>query len=410
MSGSDAAAAPGAAGDPMVMRALDLGWQMAELYAAVRPDTLRPPGLPAGHPEPAETDPPAPAGPQPRNQLQADLPGAGSLAEPAKRQLMFDEVDVSVRYLQPLLEAAGLATPDNSDWPELGRHLRSAEGRYQLAAAVLRFHDELLIRLTAADRRLGQAYGLGRALADLSLRPEAANQRSFTDDLRFGGRMITMNNWLRELRTALPDHAAGAVAGSVAQWQAWAATPRWGGGPMRWSEHGPSVIAALRMQGTRWRSLLTGRSGPLDALSPEDYVDAAGFLLGRIRKILQRLLIQYWPAVLLGTLLMVTAVIAALIAFETPADKAISAGVSFLAWLGITGRLVSVALQRVVSQAENSLWQGELDLAVAWAITELPNSACDRRLGEPARSMPRAAAARLAKLTGNAKSPAVTPH
>jgi hypothetical protein len=103
---------------------------------------------------------------------------------------------------------------------------------------------------------------------------------------------------------------------------------------------------------------------------------------------LQRLLIQYWPAVLLGTLLMVTAVIAALIVFETPADKAISAGVSFLAWLGITGRLVSVALQRVVSQAENSLWQGELDLAVAWAITELPNSACDRRLGEPARSMP----------------------
>jgi hypothetical protein len=389
MSSSDAAAVPGAAADRMVMTALDLGWQLAELYAAVRPDGLKPPEPPAGHSKSAITDPPPPVGTEPRIQLQVDLPGAGSLAEHGKRELMFDQVDVSVRYLQPRLDAAGLPMPDNSGWPELGRHLRSAEGRYQLAAAILRFHDDLLIRLTAADHRLGQAYGLGRAMADLALRPEAASQRSFTDDLRFGGRMITMNSWLRELRTALPDHAAGAVSGSVAQWQAWAARPQWGGGPMRWSEHGPSVVTALRKQGDRWRSLLTGRVAPLDALAPDDYVDAAGFLLGRVRKILQRLLMQYWPAVLLGTLLMVAAVIAALVVFKTPAGKAISAAVSFLAWLGITGRLVSGALRRVVSQAENSLWQGELDLAVAWAVTELPNSACDRRLGEPSPSMRR---------------------
>lgn len=177
---------------------------------------------------------------------------------------------------------------------------------------------------------------------------------------------------------------------------------------MRWTVHGPSVIAVLRKQGTSWRSLLTGRSGPLDELKPEDYVDAAGYLLGRVRRILQRLLIQYWPAVLLGTLLMIAAVVAAFVVFKTPADKTVSAAVSFLAWLGITGKLVSGALQRAVSQAENSLWQGELDLAVAWAVTELPNSACDRTIGEPARSMrPRAAASRLKKLHGAAtRSPA----
>jgi len=399
MSASDAAATPGAAGDRMVMMALDLGWQLAELYAAVRPDDLEPPELPAGHSKPAITDSHPPVGNEPRIQLQADLPGAGSLAERQKRELMFDQIDVSARYLRPRLDAAGLAMPDNSDWPELSRHLRSAEGRYQLAAAVLRFHDDLLIRLTAADHRLGQAYGLGRALADLSLRPEEADQRSFTNDLRFGGRIVTISSWLRELHTALPDHASGAVTGSIAQWQAWAASPQWGGGPMRWAEHGPSVITALRKQGTRWRSLLTGRSGPLDELTPEDYVDAAGYLLGRVRKILQRLLIQYWPAVLLGTLLMIAAVVAAFVVFKTPVGKTLSAAVSFLAWLGITGKLVSSALQRAVSQAENSLWQGELDLAVAWAVTELPNSACDRTLGEPARSMPRrAAASRFEKL------------
>jgi hypothetical protein len=378
--------APSATGDRMVMAALDLGWQMAELYAAVRPDDLQPPELPAGRPEPVVTQPDPPPEHEPRIQLQADLPGEGHLTEHQKRKLLFDQIDVSARYLQPRLDRAGLAMPDNADWPDLSRHLRSAEGRYQLAAAILRFHGNLLIGLTAADHRLGQAYGLGRALADLSLRPEAADQQSFTDDLRFG-RITVISSWLKELHTALPDHAAGAVTGSIAQWQAWAASPQWDGGPMRWKEHGPSVVAALRKQGTRWRSLLTGRAGPLDELAPEDYVEAAGYLLGRVRRILQRLLVQYWPAVLLGTLLMVAAVVAAFVFFKAPVDKTISAGVSFLAWLGITGKLVSGALQRAVRQAENSLWQGELDLAVAWAVMELPNSVCDRTIGEPARSM-----------------------
>jgi hypothetical protein len=400
------AGAPSASGDRMVMVALDLGWQLAELYAAVRPDNLQPPGLPAGHPGPEVAQPEPPPDHEPRIRLQADLPGAGGLAERQKRELMFDQIDVSARYLRPRLDGAGLALPERPDWPRLSRHLRSAEGRYQLAAAILRYHGDLLIRLTAADHRLGQAYGLGRALADLSLRPEAADQRSFTSDLRFGGRIAVISSWLRELHTALPDHAAGAVTGSIAQWQAWAASPQWDGGPLQWAEHGSTVVAALRRQGMRWRSLLTGRAGPLDELAPDDYVDAAGYLLGRIRRILQRLLLQYWPAVLIGTLLMVAAVVAAFAFFPAPAGKAISAGVSFLAWLGITGRLVSGALQRAVGQAENSLWQGELDLAVAWAVTELPNSAIDRTLGEPARSMrPGAARSRLKQLSQPAGRP-----
>jgi hypothetical protein len=404
----DSAVTPEGTGDQMVMAALDLGWQMAELYALVAPGNLEPPALPARPkvtpvpapgpgpvpvPEPGPVPAPEqspPAGPgKPRIKLQADLPGAASLTDRQKRQLLFDQIDVSVRRLQPRLAAAGLTAPDNSAWPELSQHLHSAEGRYELAAAIFQFHDDMLIRLTAADHRLGQAYGLGRALADLSLRPKAANQQSFTDDLRSGGRIDVISSWLTALHTALPDHAAGAVTGSIAQWQAWAAQPKWDGAPLRWPDHEARVVAALHKQGTRWRSLLTGRAGPLDELAPEDYVDAAGYLLGRVRKILQRLLIQYWPAVLLGTLLMIGAVVAAFVVFKAPVDKFASAAVSFLAWLGITGKLVTGALQRAASQAEDSLWQCELDLAIAWAITELPDSECDRKLGEPARSIRR---------------------
>ncbi len=402
-SGRETAALNGT-DEQMVMVAINLGWQLAEIYALVRPDELGPP------PEPIDQAAAAVAHPdannRPRARLQPDLPGASGLTAGQQLQLKFDQVDVWARQLAPKLSDAGLAVPDSSGWPALSRHRHSAEGRYELAAAILEFHCDTLTRLTAADYRLGRAYGLGRALADLSLRPQAASWKSFTEDLRFG-RVQTISSWLGELRTVLPDHAAGAVQGSIAQWQAWAANPPrdgvtlhvsaerqgadgadqpQGGGMPQGADQpqGASAVDMLREQGRRWRSLLTGQVGPLDELAPEDFVDAADYLLGRIRAILLRVLAQYWRAVMAGMLIMIAAVVGAFFVFTSPVGKSIGAAFSFLAWFGITGKLVSAALQRAVGQAEESLWQGELDLAVARAITQLPGGIIYRALGEPA--------------------------
>ena len=140
-----------------------------------------------------------------------------------------------------------------------------------------------------------------------------ARMKALTDDLR-DGRVDAISGWLKELHTALPPHVAGAMIGSIRQWKLWAASPMWQGAPLDWQAHGREVEHALTTQGQRWRLLLTGQVNPLDQMSPDDYVQAAGFFVGRVRQILQRLIAQYWPWVAVATLVMIVAVVASLFA------------------------------------------------------------------------------------------------
>lgn len=359
-----------------VLAAAELGWCMAELYAEVRPDELQPPEAPEG-PLPRIS-----SGREPRRvPLQEDLPGLGSLQARQDLQLLIDRVHVGFRKLVPVIIGAGLTVGEPEDWAAVAYHRRSAEGRYQLARSVLQFHGDLFVALTACDHQVGLAYGLGRAVADLSLRPRADEQDPLTSDLR-GGRVDTIVGWLRELHTVLPPHSAGAVMGSITQWQQWAAHPTWKGVSLDWNAHGKDVVKALADQGKRWRLLLTGQVAALDQLSPNDYVQAAGYLIGRVRKILQQVLKQYWPWVTASILVMVAGVVASLLLLNSPAAKGIGVAISVFGWLGVTGRSVSGELQRTVSHVEQSLWCAELDLAAAWANTLLPDADANRQLDE----------------------------
>ena len=381
------------AGNQTVLAAAELGWCMAELYAEVKPDELQPPEAPEA-PLPQISP-----GRPPRVQLQEDLPGLGSLQARQDLQLLIDRVHVGFHKLVPVIISAGLTVDEPEDWTTLAYHRRSAEGRYQLARSVLQFHGDLLVALTACDHQIGLAYGLGRAVADLSLRPRADKQDSLTNDLR-SGRVDTIVGWLRELHTVLPPHSTGAVMGSITQWQQWAAHPTWKGVSLDWNAHGQDVVKALADQGKRWRLLLTGQVAALDQLSPNDYVQAAGYLIGRVRKILQQLLKQYWPWVTAITLVMVAGVVASLLLLNSPAAKGIGVAISVFGWLGVTGRSVSGELQRTVSHVEQSLWDAELDLAAAWANTLLPDADANRQLDEARapRSRLGQAAVRLVRL------------
>ena len=93
---------------------------------------------------------------------------------------------------------------------------------------------------------LGKAYGLGRAIAETAMLPANA----ITDEQRAGqfrcmfdaGRMITIKDWLADLKTLLPDHTAYAVSRSLHDWQGWVAgapdTADWAG-----------ARSAIRVQG-----------------------------------------------------------------------------------------------------------------------------------------------------------------
>jgi hypothetical protein len=364
--------------DRVASAALDLGWHMAEFYDSIVPTSMQPPATLAGPPRSERIIPPPR---EHRRQLQADLPGLSSLSDADHHQLLIDQIRVGASTLGEWITEAHLEPPA---LPELAELLRFSgdEGRYQLASKALTFHEEVLSRLVAANARLGKAYGLGRALADLTLRPNKDDAASFTKDLE-EGRVVQLIDQLRELKSSLPPHSAEAVTTSMTIWQAWARSPKWGGANLDWKEHGHDVVIAFKAQGRRWRLLLSGEKDALDVLSAEDYVDAGGYLLGRLRQLLVQFALAYWPAVLALALFVILGAVAAAVFFNSPAAKATGIFVAVLSGLGISAASVGGAVRRVFARAGDSLWQAELDLAVARATTTLPVGADPPVIGEP---------------------------
>jgi len=150
--------------------------------------------------------------------------------------------------------------------------------------AIFALHCQLLEAASTADVRLGKAYGPGRALAETALIP--ADTREEEDrvgqfrELLAAGRLVTIKDWLFDLKTVLPDHAAYAVIRSLDVWRAWAERSllEAGSEPAR---------AQIRVQGRVWRELLTGEKAGKDLLNLTHYLVAA-------RTIARRVVVSLW--------------------------------------------------------------------------------------------------------------------
>src|SRR5207247_1208870 len=142
-------------------------------------------------------------------------------------------------------------------------------------------------------------------------------------------------------------HSAQAVATSMQMWQQWAQNPVWDGAALNWASHSEAVRSAFRDQGERWRVLLAGEKDPLDELSAGDYVDAGGYLLGRLRMLLQQFALQSWPALVALVILVVAGVAVAVLFLGSPEVRGAGAIVSVFSGLGITAVSVGSALRPV---------------------------------------------------------------
>ena len=214
-----AKAAPADTADPTVSLAFAFGWQMAELF---RPQ-LR-------HRSERRDD---------------DLPGLGSLSGQQRREISVDQIQAALTQLTPAIQKAGLTPPTT----ELAT-VRTALGNWDAAGAgaVDALHLKLLGTLTAADFRLGKAYGLGRALADTCRKPtDGAGVKEALDAFRVANLLA----WLDELSSALPPHAAHSVYTSLVSWRDRAAAQ---------TQLPDSTVGTLKRQGELWRSLLSGES------------------------------------------------------------------------------------------------------------------------------------------------------
>lgn len=246
-------------------------------------------------------------------------------------------------------------------------------------ATVEKLHLTLLAALTALHYKFGKAYLVGSGLA--SLYRDGPGWIALSRDHclhthdRFDPCTISaMLDSLADLHCALPHNSAGIVSLSLQM-----TFPEEVSLQSRHKVDGDQVDPVdLRLQGHRWRAMLTGETDVVDMLETADYVQAGISLIGDFRELVRHTVRQFWlPLTVIG-LLGATGIV---LSFRPPLDSwagggVLGACVSFAAAFLAAVRIVSPSLVRVADRAAPKLW----DEAVMWAVAEaLPRLAIPRR-------------------------------
>ena len=337
--------------NPSVGIAFGLGWQMVELHLGASPNPRQPPSR------------------------QSRLPSLSDLTSAQRTELGLAQIDAALARLSAMLSAAGLAVPATTAVKRAFR--ASPPNRDGLRNAVYDLHLELLDGLQACDPRLGAAYRLGKALACTCLLPKDAP--SLRKEFQHN-RLNNLQEWLADLATALPDHAARSVAISLDIWQQVIPDP----GAVDWTI--PSkMLPALHRQGKLWRAVLTGEKSPRDMLTPAAYITAGAELLGQTRQLVGHFLWRYLPAIFFVALLLIGAT--AVVIFVGSVGKIFAALLPLAAALGLTSKGLIAALRSTASELEQPLWNAELDTAIGAAITLAPGLTSAKSAKKTAKSL-----------------------
>jgi hypothetical protein len=290
------------------------------------------------------------------------LPGLTGLTAEQRTELAVDLIEAKLRKLEDRLTNTGPVDPAAVEGLREELENEPTADRESLRQAVRRLHLEALRTLTAAELRLGRAYGLGHALADTCLRP--CDRESF--DEAFGERLVSVKDWLADLASSFPPHSSRAVVLSLRAWERWAADPRLDGEPLVWSTHGVGVCDALHRQGELWRDLLACDKDGSDMLDTNHYISAANALVAKMASTLWRFLrplsaplLIFMPVLVLGLWLL---------ASSDAGGQVVGAVLAVAGALGITGAGLRTRLGKVATQLQSRLWGAELDLAIAEAV------------------------------------------
>jgi hypothetical protein len=346
--------------DAKVTAAFSLGWHVAELY---RPDVQM---RAAARPD--------------------DLPALERLAPEQRVAISLRQIDAGLARVAPAITAAGLRVPNT--WA-LALAFAPPPDAGARTEAVQRIHVALLATLTAAEARLGRAYGLGRALADTCRQQHTGSALAREFD---PSRIAQLLSWLDDLASLLPAHAGKSVARSLQRWSAAVNAPA-APVPGTHSSATPAEPAAelleyVNRQGDLWRALLAGEKAGVDMLTVDNYLDAAGGMIATTRTVTERFLRRFWWLSILIVVLFVGGILAILLAASSAASVvAGAAGVAVS--VGLTWKGVGTVLGGAAATLEQHVWGAELDAAIADAITLLPRNNKEkggrRRLAKDAR-------------------------
>lgn len=301
--------------------------------------------------------------------LEEDLPGLGALPAAELVKLGLAQADVALSRLRAFLGDVPLPATD----AVRAATEQSPADRDAVRQAILDLHVAVLVQLTAADYRLGKAYGLGRALADTCASAggdESSRRKALAHHLD-PYRVLVIVAWLEDLKTVLPAHASHGVADSLQRWASWAAAAGLEAADLAAIN---SITHELHRCGQRWRAVLSGEKTATDLLETGDYVNAARGTLARAAAIAWALALRLWAPLTLAAVLMGIG-IWLIIADNSTAQ--VLAGLGTVAGgLGITWRSAAGSLGHLSVDLVRPLWTAQIDSAVATRLTPAPQRDC----------------------------------
>lgn len=331
-----------------VRDALIFGWRMAELYDHD--------DLPA--PRPADVNAPVPP----------HLPGASEMGDYERARVIVDQARVASRSVAAAL---GVELPAlDSVVATLDRPGHQAdEVRREILAAYVQTRD----RIAGVAPLAATSCGLGRMLADTALLPRTGRLELLEESFD-PYRLSNAYRWLDDLSTALPPNAAGAVKASLSTWEKWAqALPRTAGKLHPDCLDG-AVVRKLHSQGEMWRRLMAGEVTGKALLKSDDYVAAGERLLQSGRRIAGRFLVRWWPGLLAIVVVTAVALWAAVTYAPAGSTRVAAVLVSAVGALGVSWKTVSATLGKALNEAEASLWDSEVVVAIGQAATVHPTA------------------------------------
>ena len=192
-------------------------------------------------------------------------------------------------------------------------------------------------------------------------------------------RVSKLQEWLSILAPRLPADSAAIVSASIGRWCDLVTTvfdPKSPGRLRRFGSQSQWDVAfellySLLPQGDAWLNLLVGAESADGLLTPEGFVAAGEAALGRTTRIVRKIVIHYWFA-----LVILIAVLAGVLYIAAQdlsgAGKAWTQIAAVAGALGFTTKRIGTTMARLSKNAEKPIFGIEKIDAMAWAVTSIP--------------------------------------
>jgi hypothetical protein len=238
-------------------------------------------------------------------------------------------------------------------------------------ATAIELHTGILAVLWSVASPLAKAYQLGHEMERMCATPTTEPSTTVSTSVK------TYDNELHQLLTVLasklPANSAHATDNSLRLWSA------------SLSAGGEESPQDLLRQGRRWHDVLAGEVSGKDGLRLTDYVAAADSVAGKLGQTARQVVARFKVWLIVALIILAGGI--ALIVVGTKGT--IGAGITaVLAAFGLTWKGIGDFFGRAAANAEEQLWDAEIDWAIAYRFTILRHAPTGNKLKPRSKELP----------------------